>query len=204
MSTPLVENPSWTPLLRPNSVGTCGGGATIFFSGRTSRSTNRHLKPPPTDKVTMEHTLSKADEHSLKPQPEHFVQFAKIDEGFWAWHFTLRDSRGKELASISRAFRGFGREIFTDTGQYSVSFNPLPSQAVPEDTTPRKPYVIRELSLQERALVLAMAVNVDFDYFSRHSEGGYVYQIISSSAVLGSHTVRPGMGFWHFGWSSSD
>jgi hypothetical protein len=59
---------------------------------------------------------------------------------------------------------------------------------------PREPYVIRELSLQERAvrsfhlirclskarrplqLVLAMAVNVDFDYFSRHSEGGYVSQ----------------------------
>ncbi|KAH9050742.1 Scramblase-domain-containing protein [Lactarius hengduanensis] len=135
-----------------------------------------------TDKVTVERTLSKAGEHPPEPQLEHFVQFSKIDEGFWAWHFTLRSSRGEELASISRAFRGFGREIFTDTGK---SFTPLPSQAAPEDTTPREPYVIRELSLQERALVLAMAVNVDFDYFSRHSEGGSA-------------------GFWHFGWGSSD
>ena len=75
-----------------------------------------------------------------------------------------------------------------------MSFTPLSSQADPEDTTPRGPYVVKELSLQERAvssfhllrylskarrrlqLVLAMAVNVDFDYFSRHSEGGYVSQ----------------------------
>jgi hypothetical protein len=139
-----------------------------------------------TDKVTMGHTLPKAGEQLPELQLENFVQFAKIDEGFWAWHFTLRGSRGEELASINRAFRGFGREIFTDTGQYTVSFTPLPSQAAPEDTTPREPYVIRELSLQERALVLAMAVNVDFDYFSRHSEGG------------------PGMGFWHLGWSTAD
>jgi len=134
-----------------------------------------------TDRVTTGSTIAKAGEHPPELRLEQFVQFAKIDEGFWAWHFTLRGSRGEEMASISRAFRGFGRELFTDTGQYSVSFTPLPSQADPEDTTPREPYVIKELSLQERALVLAMAVNVDFDYFSRHSEGG------------------TGMGFWHFG-----
>ena len=68
-----------------------------------------------------EHTLSKASEHPPEAQLEHFVQIAKIDEGFWAWHFTLRGSRGEELASISRAFRGFGREIFTDTGKSCTS-----------------------------------------------------------------------------------
>jgi len=125
---------------------------------------------------------SSASEPQPEPEPDRFTQFAKIDEGFWAWHFTLRGAHGEELASISRAFRGFGREIFTDTGQYSVNFTPLPPS--PEDNTPRDPTAIRELSLQERALVLAMAVNVDFDYFSRHSEGG------------------PGMGFWHFSWGS--
>ena len=76
---------------------------------------------PQTDGVTFEHTLSKTNEHPPEAQLEHFVQFAKIDEGFWAWHFTLRDSRGEELASISRAFRGFGREIFTDTGKSCAS-----------------------------------------------------------------------------------
>ncbi|KAI0256731.1 Scramblase-domain-containing protein [Lactifluus subvellereus] len=136
-------------------------------------------------RATPEVILSKASERQPEPEPDHFAQFAKVDEGFWAWHFTLRDSRGEELASVSRAFRGFGREIFTDTGQYSVSFTRSPPS--PEDNnTPGEPYVMRELSLDERALVLAMAANVDFDYFSRHSEGG------------------TGMGFWHFSGGSSD
>ncbi|KAI0281430.1 Scramblase-domain-containing protein [Russula aff. rugulosa BPL654] len=142
-------------------------------------------------RATPEPILSKISEPQPEPESDRFAQFAKIDEGFWAWHFTLRGSRGEELASISRAWRGFGREMFTDTGklptsrQYSVGFTPLPPSA--EDDAPREPIVIRELSLQERALVLAMAVNIDFDYFSRHSESG------------------PGMGgIWHFGWSSSE
>lgn len=52
------------------------------------------------------------------PQPEpdaaddvRFQQFARIDEGLLAWHFRLRDARGGELASVNRAFRGFGREV---------------------------------------------------------------------------------------------
>ncbi|KAH9079439.1 Scramblase-domain-containing protein, partial [Lactarius deliciosus] len=118
----------------------------------------------------VERTLSKAGEHPPEPQLEHFVQFSKIDEGFWAWHFTLRSSRGEELASISRAFRGFGREIFTDTGKSS---SPLcPHRRLQRTPAPREPYVIRELSLQERAVRSQWQVNVDFDYFSRHSEGG--------------------------------
>jgi Scramblase len=69
------------------------------------------------DRATPKLILSKAGEDQPEPEPDHFAQFAKIDEGFFAWHFTLRGSRGEELASISRAFRGFGREIFTDTGE---------------------------------------------------------------------------------------
>lgn len=51
------------------------------------------------------------------PQPEptplenHFNQFARIDEGLWAWYFVLRGAQGEGLASVSRAFRGFGREV---------------------------------------------------------------------------------------------
>ncbi|KAH9951950.1 Scramblase-domain-containing protein [Amylocystis lapponica] len=114
--------------------------------------------------------LSVASEPQPEPEPDSFKQFARIDEGLWAWGFTLLDARGEEMASVKRAFRGFGLEIFTDTGQYFVRFNPAPPD--PEDTTPRAPSVIRNLTLEERALVLAMSVNIDFDYFSRHSERG--------------------------------
>ncbi|KAJ3533584.1 hypothetical protein NM688_g7263 [Phlebia brevispora] len=105
-----------------------------------------------------------------RDQSESFRQLAKIDQGFLAWHFTLLDARGEEIASVDRTFRGFGREIFTDTGRYYIRFGPRPVD--PMDDTPRRPTILRHLTLEERCLVLAMAVNIDFDYFSRHSGGG--------------------------------
>ncbi|KAJ8592820.1 Scramblase-domain-containing protein [Rhizopogon salebrosus TDB-379] len=108
------------------------------------------------------------------PQPEpptdSFTQFAKIDEGLWAWHFNMLDARGTPIATVNRAFRGFGREIFTDTGQYIVTFGaPHPDES---DPTPRQPTVIRNLTLDERAVnIFRLFLNIDYDYFSRHSEG---------------------------------
>jgi hypothetical protein len=74
------------------------------------------------NRAAPEPILSKISEPQPEPESDRFAQFAKIDEGFWAWHFTLRGSHGEELASISRAFRGFGREIFTDTGKLPTSW----------------------------------------------------------------------------------
>ncbi|KAG1784579.1 Scramblase-domain-containing protein, partial [Suillus plorans] len=108
-----------------------------------------------------------------EPQPElpidSFTQFAKIDEELWAWHFNMLDVGGTPSASVNRAFCGFGREIFTDTGQYFVTFDATHHDG--SETTTQQPTVIRNLTLDERALVLAAAVNIDYDYFSRHSEG---------------------------------
>ncbi|KAI0831471.1 Scramblase-domain-containing protein [Trametes gibbosa] len=114
--------------------------------------------------------LSTLNEPQPEPEPELFHQFAKIDGGFLSWHFNLSDAQGQAIASVNRAFRGFGREIFTDTGQYFVNFD---GAAVNADNGPlEKPYLIRNLSVEERALILATAVNIDFDYFSRHSGAG--------------------------------
>lgn len=177
--------------------------------------------------------LSKASDPQPEPEPEPetFHQFSQIDEGLWAWSFTLRDHTGQDIASVNRAFRGFGREvrtchdiqqkvwilikidvqIFTDTGQYFVRFGPQPFN--PEGPFSQAPPITRSLSLEERAVSLisvhcttcaalmmsplfalrlcslwqvcytpsfslwgysltCLAVNIDFDYFSRHSEGG--------------------------------
>jgi hypothetical protein len=84
-------------------------GAVSSYSAPQTKTSNR---------TAPKAILSNASEPQPEPEPDHFAQFARIDEGFWAWHFTLRDSRGEEFASINRAFRGFGREIFTDTGKF--------------------------------------------------------------------------------------
>ncbi|KAK7693671.1 hypothetical protein QCA50_003241 [Cerrena zonata] len=121
--------------------------------------------------------LSLASDPQPEPEPNEdtFHQFAKIDEGFWAWDFSFVDAHGKERAHVSRNFRGFGREIFTDTGRYMVRFAPqpilveTPTGQVAEIPNPHGSS--QKLTLDERALVLANAVNIDYDYFSRHSGG---------------------------------
>ncbi|CAG8659887.1 877_t:CDS:2, partial [Paraglomus brasilianum] len=89
-------------------------------------------------------------------------QFAKIDGGFWTWSFTLEDERSGVLGKVDRNFRGFGREIFTDTGQYVIRMDAAEGQ-------------VRGMTLDERAVTLAAAVSIDFDYFSRHSGHGGMF-----------------------------
>jgi scramblase len=115
MNILLLANLFWIPLLKPSKFGIYGGVDTTFFSGRVLAYVPSRIKAA--NRVTPEPILSKVSEPQPEPGLDRFAQFAKIDEGFYAWHFTLRGSRGEELASISREFRGFGREIFTDTGK---------------------------------------------------------------------------------------
>jgi hypothetical protein len=131
----------------------------------------------------------------------------------------MADLYGNLIGSINRNFRGFGREIFTDTGQYilrmdaaspettnisnSEAVKRFPKREVAEGglisahralkeykqkklelTDEEKGLVFRGepirqlverpsvkgLTLDQRAVMLATAVSIDFDYFS-HTSG---------------------------------
>lgn len=60
--------------------------------------------------------LSVASDVQPEPPTSIYAQCAKVDSGFLAWDFRLYNDQGEEVVFISRSFRGFGREIFTDTG----------------------------------------------------------------------------------------
>ena len=93
-----------------------------------------------------------------------FDQFAFVDEPFLSWDFGLRDAAGARLGSVNRDFSGFGRELFTDTGCYALRMDA--ATAGDRDTTA----VARTgpgMTLDQRAVMLATAVSVDFDYFTR-------------------------------------
>ncbi|CAK9230308.1 unnamed protein product [Sphagnum jensenii] len=101
------------------------------------------------------------------------TQFAAVENpGFWHWTFTLRDQNQGVLADIDRNWRGFGYEFLTDAGQYVIRFGDM----LPKDIHPASPaeelVVSRPLNLVERAVALALAVSLDNDYFSRHSQPG--------------------------------
>ncbi|GAC94227.1 scramblase [Pseudozyma hubeiensis SY62] len=143
------------------------------------------------------HLYKRRYELFLKRQAEEgeggsrFVQFAAIDAGFLSWTFLMQDAESRLVGAIDRNFRGFGREIFTDTGQYVLRFDSVGQTAMADarlvdfssSASQAKPQGIAEglemveshgtraLTLDERAVALATAVSIDFDYFSRHSEG---------------------------------
>ncbi|KAL1932970.1 hypothetical protein VTP01DRAFT_8648 [Rhizomucor pusillus] len=100
--------------------------------------------------------------HLLRRKYDLFVgntQFAYIDTPFLGWDFYLQDEDGGVLGNVSRNFTGFAREIFTDTGQYVLRMDAVEGNK-------------RGLTLDERAVTLACAISIDFDYFSRHSQHG--------------------------------
>ncbi|KAK6926143.1 Scramblase [Dillenia turbinata] len=104
------------------------------------------------------------------------VQFALVENrGLWHWDFTLKDADGKVLAEINRDWRGFGFEVlFTDAGQYVIRFGAAdPKSKMGAASSIEELDVSRPLTLSERAVVLALAVSLDNDYFSRHG-GWYV------------------------------
>lgn len=86
------------------------------------------------------------------------------------------------IASIDRNFSGLARELFTDTGQYVIRFDavqeelglPITAPMSPDSrgVSQEAPRQATDLTLDERAMCLALACNIDIDYFSRMGRGG--------------------------------
>jgi hypothetical protein len=129
-------------------------------------------------------TFQPGDVTSAQSSVTTMSQFAYIDEKFLSWDFSLLSADSRLLGSVNRTFRGFGREIFTDTGAYVlrmdaagleqeaeqrhiVSQTHQGERAYAETVGDRDDKV--GMTLDQRAVMLATAVTVDFDYFSRHS-----------------------------------
>ncbi|KAI1996145.1 hypothetical protein LOZ53_001173 [Ophidiomyces ophidiicola] len=107
------------------------------------------------------------------PSQAQRVHFAYVDEPMLSWDFALRTSNAQLIGSVNRNFAGFAREIFTDTGVYALRMD---SAGLEDDQSrgnaslsPAKRAAMPPMTLDQRAIMLATAVTIDFDYFSRHS-----------------------------------
>lgn len=106
--------------------------------------------------------------HDSETNNENFEQFGAIDAPFLSFEFPVLDSQNKIIAGVDRNWVGLGREFFTDTGVYIVRFD---SQLSLQSVYPNELLSDEKLNLDQRAVLLANAVSIDFDYFSRHSRG---------------------------------
>ncbi|KAH3355277.1 hypothetical protein KXV52_007296, partial [Aspergillus fumigatus] len=98
-----------------------------------------------------------------------YHQFAYVDEPFLSWDFSLRSADNRLIGSVNRNFVGFARELFTDTGVYALRMD---SAALGSEDLTTRTNAPTGMTLDQRAVMLATAVSIDFDYFSRHSGAG--------------------------------
>ena len=123
-----------------------------------------------------------SEEQAANNSPGQFSQFAYIDEPFLSWDFSLLSQDSRLLGSVNRNFAGFGRELLTDTGVYALRMDAAALGEEPKhivSQTARKAELLQGegasgMTLDQRAVMLATAVSVDFDYFSRKSGGAGV------------------------------
>ncbi|KAI1615403.1 Scramblase-domain-containing protein [Exophiala viscosa] len=111
-------------------------------------------------------------------------KFASVNEPALSWDFSLRDQNNQLIGSVNRKWGGFGREFLTDMGSYALRMDAAgrepETKQVDEttQTTPTEPILaskptatenIPSMTLDQRAVMLATAVTIDYDYFSQHS-----------------------------------
>ncbi|KAJ5649769.1 uncharacterized protein N7484_003492 [Penicillium longicatenatum] len=122
--------------------------------------------------------LSKSQQMQLAQKPGlgqgEFNQFAYVDAPFLSLDFDLLSAENRLVGSVNRNFGGFAREIFTDTGVYALRMDSAGAgtEALPTGGSPIDVANPTGMTLDQRAVVLATAVTIDFDYFSRHSHSG--------------------------------
>jgi hypothetical protein len=115
--------------------------------------------------------VSQGNQIQVRPTSDQdqgqYNQFAYVDEPFLSWDFSLNTANKQLIGSVNRNFAGFAREFFTDTGVYAMRMD---SAGLGTESSSDKE--VRGMTLDQRAVMLATAVSIDFDYFSRHSGSG--------------------------------
>ncbi|KAI0563698.1 Scramblase [Gracilaria domingensis] len=101
------------------------------------------------------------------------TQFARVDSGFLAVDFDMRDEGGAKIASVNKDFTGFARELFTDARQYVLRLDP--SYGLQHDgslvydaatvSDAAEELGAQKLAERERAVILGAAIAIDFGTF---------------------------------------
>ena len=162
----------WAPLRRKYNL----------FVHRQNHGSNATSGAPQYSPANQPLSSSQQLDLTLYNDKGQFDQFAHVNEPFASWDFSLLKNDGGLIGSVNRNFSGFGREILTDTGVYilrmdSVGLAQEPTHLISQTgqqsvgfQDPNDP----GMTLDQRAVMLATAVSIDFDYFSRRGGSGFM------------------------------
>lgn len=107
-------------------------------------------------------------------------QFGRVDAPFLSFQFPVKNEQEQLVGAVDRNWVGLAREWFTDTGVYVVRMDDAQLQDL---GVPVAPY---QLNLEQRAVMLALMVSIDFDYFSRHSNNNTGFVGVGDSFLGGN------------------
>lgn len=179
----------------------------LFTFRRNNLTTEWLGNFPPSPIETANSDQSNANDVESQHTDSTLKQFAYINEPFLSWNFTLLSEKGEVVGSVNRNFTGLARETFTDTGMYVLRMDAAGIEAESKHLishTERKTEAPtghnRGMTLAQRAVILATAVSIDFDYFSRKSSasGFGVFPLWfpaseASAEAAGAETVGTGI-----------
>ncbi|OJD33396.1 scramblase family protein [Diplodia corticola] len=187
----------WAPLRRKYNLFLARDPSTLHpLDSNTPQITSGDL---PLSSSTALQPVSPSPGSATAPDHQSFLQFAYVNEPWLSWDFTLRSDSDQLLGSVNRNFGGLAREVFTDTGVYALRMDAAalahqePQNLISDTTTTTTTTTTAQqqqnqgdaekgmteqqqqqpgMTLDQRAVMLATAVSIDFDYFSRHSGAG--------------------------------
>ena len=163
----------WAPLRRKYNLFVFRGSSEERAGAGTPQLTSGEL--PISDSKQLQTANATEDNRASVG----YDQFAYVDEPFLSWDFSLLSADSRLLGSVNRSWGGLGRELFTDTGAYALRMDAAGLAEEPRHliskTGQSNPLAYDQASpgmtLDQRAVMLATAVSIDFDYFSRQRSG---------------------------------
>ena len=93
--------------------------------------------------------------------PSDSILSASLKSPFWRiWTFPIKDGVGRSAGKITKKWSGLLKEAFTDADTFAVDFEDYP------------------WNKEQKPLLLATAISIDFDYFEENSgNGGGIFDI---------------------------
>ncbi|QKX61148.1 uncharacterized protein TRUGW13939_08295 [Talaromyces rugulosus] len=178
----------WTPFRRKYNL-------FIFHPNSTSKSDlgTKHV-PATSGKLSQTQQMQLQYQSGGANSGGHYNQFAYVNERPLSRNFSIRSEGERLIGSVNRNFAGFSEEfLFGTGGVYALRMDAV-ALAEKKERQHTNPTSTTGMTLDQRAVMLAGAVSIDFDFFSRAVPNNpwYWLPVDAGMAASASQTATAG------------